>query len=125
MIARLDEWLPRKHAPTIRLLAREIDTVVSGFVRGQGTVLLLLSVFYAVGLSLIGLNFALLIAMVSGLISFVPYVGAIFGLAVGGTVAVLQFLARLGTDRGGLLGFSRWPDHRGQRSLADHRRRSS
>ena len=91
MIARLDEWLPRKHAPTIRLLAREIDTVVSGFVRGQGTVLLLLSVFYAVGLSLIGLNFALLIAMVSGLISFVPYVGAIFGLAVGGTVAVLQF----------------------------------
>lgn len=91
MIAAVDSWLPREHAPTVRLLASEVDEVISGFVRGQGTVLLLLSLIYMIGLGLAGLDYALLIGLGSGLVSFIPYVGAIFGLLVGGTVAVLQF----------------------------------
>ena len=91
MIAAVDGWLPRQHAPTVRLLAREIDNVVSGFVRGQGTVLLLLVVIYVIGLSMAGLNYALLIGLGSGLVSFIPYVGPIVGFVVGGTVAGLQF----------------------------------
>jgi len=91
MIDKVDSWLPREHAETIRGLAVEIDTVISGFVRGQGTILVLLSAFYVAGLNLIGLDYALVIGLGSGLISFIPYVGAIVGLVVGGTVAVLQF----------------------------------
>jgi predicted PurR-regulated permease PerM len=91
MMGHIDEWLPRDHAETIRELGREIDTVLSGFVRGQVTVLLLLGTMYVAGLTLIGLNFGLLIGFTAGLISFVPYVGPVVGFVIGGTVAVVQF----------------------------------
>jgi len=61
MIARIDGWLPRDHVQSIRQIGRDIDEAMAGFVRGQGTVCLILGVFYAVGLSLAGLNFGLLI----------------------------------------------------------------
>ena len=60
-------------------LAREIDEAMAGFIRGQGTVCLVLGLFYAVGLSLAGLNFGLLIGLGAGLLSFIPYVGTIIG----------------------------------------------
>ena len=91
MVGNIDRWLPRDHARTIRGLAREIDDVLSGFVRGQLTVLVLLGVMYVIGLTAIGLNFGLLIGVGTALISFVPYVGPLFGLVIGGTVAVVQF----------------------------------
>ncbi len=91
MIARIDSWLPREQAPTVRMLAREIDEVISGFVRGQILVLLLLSAMYVAGLVLIGLNFGLLIGLCAGLVSFVPYVGPMVGYLVGGTAALVQF----------------------------------
>lgn len=91
IVAKLDGWLPRDHADTIRALARDIDNVMSGFIRGQITVLLLLGTMYAVGLTLIGLNFGLLIGVLAGLISFIPYVGPIIGFLIGGTVALVQF----------------------------------
>lgn len=91
MLGRVDQCLPRRHAGTIRRLAHEIDDVLSGFVRGQLTVLVLLGTLYAVGLTLIGLNFGLLIGVLAGLISFIPFVGPIVGLVVGGTVALVQF----------------------------------
>lgn len=91
MIAKIDSWLPRAHAETIRGLASEIDMVISGFIRGQGTVLVLLSIFYVIGLNLMGLDYALLIGLGAGLISFIPYVGAIVGFVIGGTVAMIQF----------------------------------
>lgn len=91
MIAVIDGWLPRKYAPTIRSLARDIDTVVARFVRGQGTVCLLLGLFYAVALTLVGLNFGLLIGFGAGLISFIPYVGSTLGLVVSVIVALVQF----------------------------------
>jgi len=91
MVARIDELLPRDHAPTIRKLATEIDRVLASFIRGQGTVCLIMGVYYAVGLMLVGLNFGLVIGAVAGLITFIPYVGALVGgvLAIG--LALFQF----------------------------------
>lgn len=91
MISAIDSWLPRDHADTIRGLARQIDAVISGFVRGQFAVLILLSLIYVLGLSIVGLNFALLVGLTAGLISFVPYLGPIVGFVVGGIVAVGQY----------------------------------
>lgn len=91
LIERIDGWLPRQHQSTIRRLAREMDEVISGFVRGQGLVLTLLSLIYIVGLTLIGLNFGLLIGLAAGLISFIPYLGPIVGFLLGGGVAIVQF----------------------------------
>jgi len=92
MVAKVDGWLPRQHAPTIRRLVGEIDSVMAGFVRGQGTVCLLLGAFYAVALTLVGLEFGLIIGILSGLISFVPFVGAVVGLALSLLAALTQFL---------------------------------
>ncbi|MDO5631520.1 MAG: AI-2E family transporter [Paracoccus sp. (in: a-proteobacteria)] len=79
MLDRVDSLLPRDHAPTIRRLAREIDEALGGFLRGEGMVMTILSVFYATGLLLVGLPFALLVGVVAGMLTFIPYVGTIIG----------------------------------------------
>ena len=91
IVAKVDGWLPRDHAPTIRQLFAEIDRAMAGFIRGQGTLCLVMAGFYATGLSLSGLKFGLAIGMVTGLVSFIPYAGAAIGglLAIG--VALFQF----------------------------------
>jgi predicted PurR-regulated permease PerM len=91
LVAKVDSWLPRDYVEEVRVIARDIDTTMAGFIRGQGTVCLLLGAFYALGLSLAGLKFGLAIGMGAGLLSFIPYVGAIVGglLAIG--VALVQF----------------------------------
>lgn len=96
MVARVDELLPRDHAPTIRRLAAQMDRTLAGFIRGQGTVCLVMGVYYAVALAVTGLNFGLLIGAVAGLITFIPYVGSIVGgvLAIG--VALFQFWSEPG-----------------------------
>ncbi|MFD2236050.1 AI-2E family transporter [Aureimonas populi] len=91
MIDKIDSWVPRQHLVTVRRLAREVDRSVAGFVRGQGTVCLLLGTYYAVGLALVGLNFGLLIGLFAGLISFIPYVGSALGLVIALGVALVQF----------------------------------
>ena len=91
IVASVDRLVPRAQQDTIRTLAREADDAVSGFVRGQTTVCLLLGLFYAVALSLVGLNFGLLIGLVAGLISFIPYIGSITGLVLSLGVAIAQF----------------------------------
>jgi len=91
MVAQIDDWMPRDHLATIRQLANEIDLALAGFIRGQGTLCLILGLFYAVGLSLVGLNFGLLIGSVAGLISFIPYVGSIVGFVLAVGVALVQF----------------------------------
>ncbi len=95
MVARIDELLPRDHAPVVRRLAREIDAVLSSFIRGMGTVCLILGSYYAVALMLVGLNFGLAVGFVAGLVTFIPYLGAIFGgvLAIG--LALFQFWGAL------------------------------
>ena len=91
MLARIDAMLPRDHAPTVRRLAREIDAVLAGFVRGQVSVCLALGSFYAVALMAAGLQFGLIVGAIAGAITFIPYVGSIIGgtLAVG--LALFQF----------------------------------
>jgi predicted PurR-regulated permease PerM len=91
MIATVDSWIPLPYRETVRSLALEMDQAVSGFIRGQALLCLLLGVFYTIGLFAVGLNFALLIGFLSGLISFIPYVGSITGLVLAGGVAVAQF----------------------------------
>lgn len=91
MIERVDSWLPREHAATIRKLASDINEAVSAFVRGQGTVCLVLGVYYAVGLTICGLKYGLLIGLMTGLLAFVPFVGWALGLITAMTLAMLQF----------------------------------
>src|SRR5262249_54917933 len=75
----------------VRQLAREIDAAIAGFLRGQTAVCLILGSFYAVALTLTGLNFGLLLGFISGVITFVPYVGSLTGLVLSVSVAVAQF----------------------------------
>ena len=91
MLARIDSMLPLDHAPTIRRLAREVDAVLAGFVRGQVSVCLALGTFYAVALMAAGLQFGLIVGAIAGAITFIPYVGSLVGgvLAVG--LALFQF----------------------------------
>jgi len=91
MIATVDAWVPVRHRITVRQLAREVDAAIAGFVRGQTAVCLILGSFYAVALTLAGLNFGMLIGLVSGLITFIPYVGSLTGLVLSLGVAVAQF----------------------------------
>ncbi|CAM3669135.1 AI-2E family transporter [Paracoccus yeei] len=91
MVARLDELLPREHADTIRGLARDIDRALSGFVRGQGLVILTLGTFYSVGLGLVGLPFGVAIGALAASLSFIPYVGVLIGGATAIGVALFSF----------------------------------
>lgn len=91
MIARIDDWMPRDHLETVRQIARDIDKAMAGFIRGQGSVCLVLGLFYAISLSVVGLNFGFLIGSVAGLISFIPYVGSIVGFVLSVGVALVQF----------------------------------
>ncbi len=85
MVAQLDDLLPRDHQETVRNLARQIDRTLASFIRGQGTVCLVLGTYYAVALMIAGLNFGLIVGFIAGLISFIPYIGALVGgvLAIG------------------------------------------
>jgi predicted PurR-regulated permease PerM len=91
MTARIDDLLPRDHAPTIRRLAGDIDRTLASFVRGQGTVCLILGTFYAVALMVVGLQFGLVVGLVAGLLTFIPYVGALVGGALSVGLALFQF----------------------------------
>ena len=72
MVAVIDNWVPPVQRDTVRILAREIDDTIGGFVIGQGALCLILVLFYAVALSLIDLKHGLLIGRAAGLISFIP-----------------------------------------------------
>ena len=91
MLGAVDNWTPPPRRPTVRALAREIDDTIGGFVRGQGTLCLILCVFYALALTLAGVNHSLLLGVAAGLISFIPYLGSLTGLVVSTCVAIAQF----------------------------------
>ncbi len=91
MLAEIDSLVPRDHAPTVRQLADEMNATLSGFLRGQGTVCLVQGTFYAVALMLAGLNFGLIVGAFAGLISFIPFVGALVGGALAIGLALFQF----------------------------------
>ncbi|MDI7861049.1 AI-2E family transporter [Rhizobiaceae bacterium n13] len=91
MIAKVDGWIPRDYVTDVRQIAMEMNTAIAGFVRGQGSVCLILGTYYGIGLSLVGLNFGLLIGLFAGVISFVPYVGSMVGLVLAVGLALVQF----------------------------------
>jgi predicted PurR-regulated permease PerM len=91
MVARIDQLLPRDHAPTIRKLAAEIDRTLASFIRGMGTVCIILGTYYAVALMVIGLQFGLVVGFVAGLVTFIPYLGALIGGALAIGLALFQF----------------------------------
>ena len=91
IVATLDRSIPSDYRDAVRAVARDIDDTIAAFLRGQGTICLILVLYYAVALRLIGLNHGLLIGLASGLFSFVPYLGLLAGLVVSVTVAILQF----------------------------------
>lgn len=91
MIAEIDRLLPRDHAPVIRELGGKINETLAAFIRGQGTVVLILGTYYALALMLVGLQFGLVVGAVAGLISFIPYIGALVGGALALGLALFQF----------------------------------
>jgi predicted PurR-regulated permease PerM len=91
MVSRIDDQIPRDHVRTIRDLARQIDRTLASFIRGQGTVCLILGAYYAIALMLVGLNFGLVVGAIAGALTFIPYVGAVVGGALAVGLALYQF----------------------------------
>ena len=91
LVEKVFNLLPRRAIPTAKKLALETDSVLGAFMRGQFYVMLALGTIYSVGLMIVGLNLALLIGMLAGLVSFVPYLGSIVGIVVACIAAMLQF----------------------------------
>ena len=91
IVARFDELLPRRSAKTFREQLSAIDDTIAAFVRGQSSVCLVLGIFYSAGLTMAGLDFGLLVGLSTGLLAFIPYVGAAIGFVVGTGLALSQF----------------------------------
>jgi predicted PurR-regulated permease PerM len=91
MVAEIDKLLPRDHAPVVRRLSLQIDETLASFIRGQGTVCLILGGFYAAALMLVGLKFGLITGAIAGALTFIPYVGALVGGVLSIGLALFQF----------------------------------
>jgi len=91
LIAKIHDLLPRRYEEVISIMARECDQVLGEFLHGQLLVMLIQGVLYSLGLWIAGLEFALLIGMLAGLVSFVPYLGFVVGIVVAGVAAFMQF----------------------------------
>ena len=90
LVERVAAMIPRDHIATVSRLAKESDDVLGAFLRGQFIVMLALGAIYAIGLSIVGLKLGLLIGIVAGLISFVPYLGAATGIVLAVLAALVQ-----------------------------------
>jgi predicted PurR-regulated permease PerM len=97
MVAAIDRLIPLPQRDTVRGLFKDIDSTISAYVRGQSGVCLILGSYYALGLTFAGLSFGLLIGVVSGLISFIPYVGSLTALVLSLAVALAQFFPDWGS----------------------------
>ncbi len=91
LVARIDSWLPRRYATVIRLQVREVDRILSAWLRGQALCCVILAFYYASVLSAVGLDFGLIVGLMSGLLSFIPYVGSITGSLTAIALAAGQF----------------------------------
>jgi predicted PurR-regulated permease PerM len=91
MLARVAELIPRNWSDTVSGLLKEIDAVLGEFLRGQLLVMLLMALFYTVGLRLVGLDYALSVGLIAGILTFVPYLGVIIGVLLATMTGLLQF----------------------------------
>ncbi|NQV85589.1 MAG: AI-2E family transporter [Woeseiaceae bacterium] len=90
LIAHLGALLPETQRRTVNKIAQETDSVLGAFLRGQILVMLALALIYSLGLTLLGLKFAIAIGVVAGLVSFVPYLGFVFGIGLAGLTVALE-----------------------------------
>ena len=90
LVAYLRELLPRKLEPKFAELTEESDEMLGAFLRGQLLVMMALATIYSIGLTIIGVDFALLIGIVAGIISFIPYMGLIVGIAIAAISALVE-----------------------------------
>jgi predicted PurR-regulated permease PerM len=91
IVSRVDSWLPRAELATIREQARLVDATLAGFVRGQLLVCLCVGIYYAAALSLVRLDFGLIIGTLAGILTFIPYVGFATGFTLALSLALIQF----------------------------------
>jgi predicted PurR-regulated permease PerM len=91
VVALVDSWAPRRYQGVIRAQAREVDRILSAWVRGQAMCCMILALFYALGLSIVGLELGLVVGLTAGFLSFIPYVGTITGAVVSIGLAFAQF----------------------------------
>lgn len=91
MVATIDGLLPRDYAPIVRHLASEIDKTLAAFIRGMGSVCMMLGAYYAIALMLVGLQFGLVVGFIAGALTFIPYVGALIGGALAIGLGLFQF----------------------------------
>ncbi len=91
MVRGVEGLLPKAHKGEIDTILRDIDKSMAGVIRGQGGVLLIDAAFYATALSLIGLNFGLVVGLMAGLMSFIPFVGFALGFCLSVGIAIVQF----------------------------------
>jgi predicted PurR-regulated permease PerM len=96
LVENVDAMIPRRFHQTVTTITKEIDAILSEFLRGQLSVMLLMAIFYVAGLWLVGLNFALPVGLITGLLVFVPYLGSGTGLLLGTVAAVMQFPSMTG-----------------------------
>jgi len=90
-VAKIDGLVPRDHVETVRHLVYQIDATLASFIRGQGTVCFIQGLYYAIALMLAGLNYGVVVGFLAGVISFVPYVGALAGGGLALGLALFQF----------------------------------
>lgn len=103
LVARLDAWMPRRYSATLSAQAREVDRILSAWLRGQAIYCVVLALFYAVALSAAGLDLGLIVGLFTGVLSFIPYVGAVTGGLVSLGLAMAQFPDWQGVIRVGLV----------------------
>ncbi len=98
MVAEIDTLVPRDHRAVVRQLAKEIDDVLASFIRGMGTVCVILGTYYAIALMVVGLQFGLIVGAIAGMITFIPYLGSLLGGAMAIGLALFQWWGPLEVD---------------------------
>ena len=99
LVTKLDSLLPKKNAPRVRMIAQDIDYALGGFVRGQTLAAIIMAFAYGLGWTLVGLEYALVLGLIGGIMAYIPYAGALFTAAL----AVLIGIGQFGFDWGQLL----------------------
>jgi len=91
IVATVDSLLPRPERPTLRVIAKDMDKALAGFVRGQALVCLIMAAYYAAALTASGLTYGAAVGLVAGILTFIPYIGALSGFLLTVTLSFIQF----------------------------------
>ncbi len=91
ILQQIDDLLPRPYAPTIREQMHLVNETIAGYLHGQGIVSLIIGIYYAIALSILGLDFAVVLGVLVGILSFIPYLGEAVGLLLAIGLGVVQF----------------------------------